>query len=46
MDSRAASSAVFAARAIACPPDGFPNVSAKNGSMADNASGRTGVLAA
>ena len=44
--SRASSSAVFAARAAECAPDGLPGCSARNGSIAATASGRIGVLAA
>ena len=44
--SRASSRAVFAARAIACPPDGFPKVPERKGVIAATASGRMGVVAA
>ena len=44
--SRASSSAARASRATACTPDGLPNRSVRNGSMAASASGRSGVVAA
>ncbi len=44
--SRASSSAVLAARAAACAPDAFPNISDWYGRMAAAASGYIGVVAA
>ena len=44
--SRASSMAARAARATACEPDGLPNRSVSQGSMAAAASGRSGVVAA